>query len=127
MEKRIYGLYPGYIKNTLDIDKLSASEIFLAIRNYSSFIYNVKNIVQENADNVDLSEEEYTFDYLVYYTRHFGVEFPEPEEGKRIVITDSFMDWYKTYYDYYKNILSDEQYESLENDFVKRLCLKIPK
>ena len=63
-DERIYGLYPGYIQNLDDLENMSPSEIFLAIRNYSAFIFNIQEFVQENVENVDLSEEKYTFDFF---------------------------------------------------------------
>ena len=123
--EKIYGLYPGYFNDVCELDQMSASEIFFAIRKFANSIYKIKNFVGHNVENVDLSEEEYTFDFLVYYTRKFGVEIPDPQPGKRIEITDSFMDWYKTYFVAYKNIMKD--YPNISEDYAKRLCLRIPK
>ena len=125
--KKIYGIYPGYIKNTQDIEEMGPSELFLYISYLSRYINNTMEFVNENVENVDLSEEEYTLDYLIYQTTKFGIDIPEPEFGKRIEITDSFMDWYKIYYKYFKSIMSEEEYRTLENNVLDNICLKIPK
>ncbi len=58
---------------------------------------------------INLTEEEYALEYMVYQTTRFGVEISEPETEKHIIHTPSFNVWYSFYNNDFKNILPDKE------------------
>lgn len=117
MEKqvKIHGIYPGYGKVPKDDEILIATDVFMEIVDYDNRINNTYEITGINADETDLEELIYTLDYYIYYTRFYGAEFPPPQEGKRIEITESFMEWYKIYFDAYRSIMKKYPHNTKEN------------
>ena len=113
MEK-IYGLYPGNLDNIEEISKMTGSEIYLRINYLTNYISNTINKTNKNL-NIDLSEDIFALEYLIYQTRRFGVEFPEPQKGRHIIITDSFNNWFKAYSDYFNSVMASNNDLSLLN------------
>lgn len=68
----------------------------------------------EELEEIDLTEEEYAIEYMVYQTTKFGVELPEPEIDKHVTATPSYNAWYKFYSNHFKNVLSDEEWHAFQ-------------
>lgn len=108
---RIYGIDPGSIKEVDKVNNMSELDLWLAIDGLGYHIWYCNHQMSHGRiDFVDLTEEIYAIEYLVYQTKKFGVEFPEPQPGKHIEQTDSYVAWYKFYSNHFKNVLSNEQW-----------------
>ena len=91
-DEKIFGIYPGSIKDIDAVKKYSASEL-------REQIFRISNKIKDelNEDNIsiqDILEDQYALEYLMQQTRQFGVLLPVPEKGKHIKATDSFNNWY---------------------------------
>lgn len=111
IKTRTYGLDSGSIKNPKEIDDYDEIDLFLAIDSLGAHIFNCNhNMRRGNIPIIDLTEEEYAFEYLINKTRKFGVELNEPEEGKHIRRTPSYSAWYSFYYNHFHKELDDDQW-----------------
>lgn len=116
--QKIYGLHSKQFNQEL-LAGWSEIKIFALI---SDLAYDIKCNMANPMGGYSLSsprftEAEYNLDYLIYYTRNFGVEFDnEPEAGKRIERSQSFEEWYQYYSNYYDNVI----YKSVNsiNDYI---------
>ena len=63
---------------------------------------------------MDLEEEQYALEYLVYQTTKFGVDLPKPESGKHIIPTDSYWAWFRFYDNHFKHVLTEEQWDAFQ-------------
>ena len=114
---RIYGIDPGKGTDTEAIDKLSELDLYLAIDALGGFLsYMRHEMAHDRIEYVDLTEEEYRMEYLVYQTRKFGVELPDAEIDKHVSATPSYWAWLKFYDNHFKHELSNEEW----NTFVKK-------
>lgn len=53
----------------------------------------------------DLIQAQYNLEYLVYYTRRFGVEFEgEPSATKHVERSASYDAWFKFWYDHFESM-----------------------
>ena len=126
-EPKIYGIYPGCIKDVDKILNLDEIGLYLAIDALWQYIWKCKDdIAYDRISDVDLSEEEYALEYLISLTRKFGVELNEPAEGKHIQLTTSFESWYHYYSNHFKNVLTPEEWNEFldaraNNEYVKHL------
>jgi len=110
MEKKIYGVYPGSIKNLEEVENYSELELFLAIYSLESYILSYKRIVAYNMiKGVDTQESEYALEYLINKTQKFGVEIEKDSIGKSIRIGD-YASWYEYYLTYVSSILNKEEF-----------------
>ena len=41
-----------------------------------------------------MSESDFALDYLIYQTKKFGTNIPNPQVGKRVVLTDEYHSWF---------------------------------
>ena len=116
--KKIWGIF-----NTLDKEKLDGLNEFdvwmkiYLLNNDINFALNYS----KNPWNKDISvkavlEEQFNLEYLIYYTKKFGVEFEKsPTYGVHVDRTDSFNMWYNFWLDHfnsmayndYKNYIKD--------------------
>lgn len=123
-KEKVYGLYSREY-NQEQLDGWSEIKIYSLI---ASLAYDIKCNVANPMGGYSLSsprftEAEYDLDYLIYYTRKFGVEFDKnPEAGKRIERSQSFEEWYQYYANYYDNVI----YKSVNsiNDYIKLIDKK---
>lgn len=107
MTKKIYGLYPGSIKNVSEIDNLNEVDLYFAIDSMNGYIINCNKIMSYNHDiNIDLTEEQYALEYMIYQTKKFGTDVSEPKEKQHIKTTDTYWKWFRFYDNYFKNELS---------------------
>ena len=112
---KIYGLYPGSIEDTSKIDNLSEVELYFAIDKLGGHIYRCNDAMRHRENFfIDLTEEQYALEYLVYKTKKFGVKLPEPEIGKHIIPSDSYWSWIRFYDKHFKHTLTDEEWLNLQ-------------
>ena len=112
---RIYGIDPGSISDVEEIKNLNEVDLYFAIDAMGAHIWRCKHdMSHERISEIDLTEEEYALEYMVYQTTKFGVELPEPEIDKHITATPSYNAWYKFYADHFKYTLTDEQWEAFQ-------------
>ena len=75
---RIYGIDPGSIKEVEKINNLDEIDLWLTIDGLGYHIWWCNHAMSHGRiEKVDLTEEQYALEYLVYQTRKFGVELPE--------------------------------------------------
>ena len=112
---RIYGIDPGCIKDVEKINNLSEVDLYFMIDAMGGHIWRCKHdMAHGRIPEIDLTEEQYALEYMVYQTTKFGVELPEPEMDKHITATPSYNAWYKFYADHFKYTLTDEQWEAFQ-------------
>lgn len=107
---KIFGIYPGSIKNIDAINNLDAFELFSCIKNMSDKISIGMN--DESISTEELLEDQYALEYMMYQTRKFGVNLSEPSIGKHIEATQSFNNWYNYYLNYLNNLNDNELNEN---------------
>lgn len=114
-KKRIYGIDLGSIKNKEKIDNLSEIDLYFAIEGLGYYLWYCNHaMAHDRIDKVDLTEEQYAIEYLVYQTRKFGVELNESEEGKHIERSQSYDAWYTFYHNHFNNVLTKKQFEEFQ-------------
>ena len=91
---RIYGIDKGSIKNTDSIDKLDEIDLFFKINSYITYVLKLRD------NGYDFTEELYALEYLMYKTKKFGIDFDIPTENNYLLPSDSFIEWFKYYYNY---------------------------
>ena len=72
------------------------------------------DMTHDRIPKFDLTEEEYALEYMVYQTTKFGVELEEPSIDNHIVPTPSYKAWYKFYYNHFKNVLTDREWNEFQ-------------
>ena len=108
-----YGIYPGIIKDPGRINNLGEVELYFAIDHLGGYIWQCNHDMADGRmPEIDLLEEQYALEYLVYQTTKFGVELPKPEKGKHITPTPSYWAWFRFYDNHFKNVLTKEQWDA---------------
>jgi hypothetical protein len=111
---RIYGIDPGSIKNTEAFKTMSEVDLYFNIDAMGGHIWRCRHDMSHGRiPEIDLTEEQYALEYMVYQTTRFGVELAEPTIDKHIETTPSYNAWYSFYSNHFKNTLTDDQW----NDF----------
>lgn len=109
---RIYGKDTGSIQDVEAVNNLSEVELFFQINALGGHIWRCKHeMAHGRIEHVDLTEEQYALEYMVYLTTKFGVEIPEPEMDKHVEGTESYRAWFKFYNDHF-NGMSESEWES---------------
>lgn len=112
---RIYGIDPGSIQDVEKINNLSEVDLYFAIDAMGGHIWRCRHdMAHGRIPEIDLTEEQYALEYMVYQTTKFGVELPVPEIDKHITATPSYNAWYKFYSNHFKNVLTDEQWNAFQ-------------
>ena len=113
---RIYGIDPGSIKDTKLFEKMEEIDLYFAIDAMGGHIWRCKHDMSHGRiPKIDLTEEEYALEYMVYQTTRFGVtDFPSPEIDEHIPRTMLYDVWYKFYDNHFKNVLTDEQWNAFQ-------------
>lgn len=112
---RIYGIDPGSIKDVERINNLSEVDLYFAIDAMGGHIWRCRHdMAHGRIPEIDLTEEQYALEYMVYQTTKFGVELPTPEIDKHITSTPSYNAWYKFYSSHFKDVLTDEQWNAFQ-------------
>ena len=97
------------------INNLSEVDLYFAIDAMGGHIWRCKHdMAHGRIPEIDLTEEQYALEYMVYQTTKFGVELPEPEIDKHITATPSYNAWYKFYSNHFKDVLTDEQWNAFQ-------------
>lgn len=112
---RIYGIDPGSIQDAEKINNLSEVDLYFAIDAMGGHIWRCRHDMSHGRiPEIDLTEEQYALEYMVYQTTKFGVELPAPEIDKHITATPSYNAWYKFYSSHFKDVLTDEQWNAFQ-------------
>ena len=107
---KISGLYPGSLKDIVDhIDTLDETELFLLLKEVRERKRDcLPRIVASNnslEEIENLREINYAEEYLIYQTKRFGVDVPEPEKDKKISgANESFISWYAYFVDHFSKL-----------------------
>ncbi len=111
---RIYGIDPGCC-DPEKIKNLSELDLYFQIDAMGAHLWYCRHEMSHGRiEQIDLTEEEYAIEYMVYQTTKFGVELPEPEIDKHVTATPSYNAWYKFYSNHFKNVLSDEEWHAFQ-------------
>ena len=120
MEK-IYGIYTGNVDMS-GLDDLHEIDVWKKIETIGGSLFWANHdagdgrIELSQRDKEKMEDMQYVLEYLVYYTRKFGVTFnSEPKIGEHIQRSDDYNEWYRFWNDYVQS-WTDEQM----NDFIKR-------
>lgn len=114
-QEKIYGIYPGSIADTQKIENLSEVDLYFAIDALGYHIwYCNHSMAHDRIPRIDLTEEQYALEYLVYQTRKFGIELPDAEIGKHIPRTESYSAWYEFYHNHFYKVLNQNQFEDFK-------------
>ena len=112
---KIYGIYPGSIKDVETINNLNEVDLYFAIDAMGGHIWSCRhNMAHGRIPEIDLTEEQYALEYMVYQTTKFGVELPAPEIDKHINSTPSYWAWFRFYDNHFKNVLTNEQWQAFQ-------------
>lgn len=112
---KIYGVYPGSIKDVEKINELDEAKLYLMIDAMGGHIWRCKHdMAHGRIPQIDLTEEQYALEYMVYQTTKFGVELEEPTIDKHITATPSYRAWYEFYNNHFKNVLTDAQWYAFQ-------------
>lgn len=115
-EEKIYGIYPGSLVNPGLIDNLNEIDLYLQIDAVQENIYWKYNMGASAHIDINLTEDRYALEYLIYKTKKFGTKIPNPKKGKHIQLTEEYLMWYEYYENHFKNILSENEW----NEFLRR-------
>ena len=112
---RIYGIDPGSIKDVEKINNLDEVNLYFMIDAMGGHIWRCRHDMSHGRiPQIDLTEEEYALEYMVYQTKKFGVELEEPAIDKHITPTPSYRAWFQFYDNHFKNVLTNEQWNSFQ-------------
>lgn len=110
---RIFGIDKGSIQDVEKINNLSEVDLFLAIEGLGGHIWRcMHDMSHGRIEKIDLTEEQYALEYMVYQTTKFGVELTEPQPYKHIEKTPSYNAWYQFYRTHFMKTLSKEEWEA---------------
>ena len=131
-EEKVWGLYTT-MKNPKSLDLLDEIDIFTKINNLGG--YKVWASSEEGEkyvpkmENAKELENQYNLEYLIYYTRRFGVEFDfVPSSTSHVEISDTYLAWYEFWYKFFATLTEDAYNQLLDeklmgNDISKYLPL----
>ena len=112
---RIYGIDPGSISDVEEINNLSEVDLYFAIDALGGHIWRCNHdMYHGRIPKTDLTEEQYAIEYMVYQTKKFGVELPEPEVDKHITPTPSYRAWFEFYHHHFNDVLSNEEWNAFQ-------------
>lgn len=120
-EEKKWGLYNTFDNPAL-LDTLDEIDIWKKIDNLGGAIFYANHDAANNrpwASNVsmtDLIQAQYNLEFLVYYTRRFGVEFSrEPSETEHVEISESYNVWFRFWHDHFES-MTPEVYNQFVDD-----------
>lgn len=113
---KVYGIYPGSLKNIDEVNNMSETQLFCAINSLECAIYDYKRIMVRNMNRcIDISEDEYALEYLYNQVSKFGVELIKNNEG-RVIRTGDFISWYEFQIAYIKKLKELKKIENTSID-----------
>ncbi len=105
---RIYGIDQGCC-DPEEIKNLSELDLYFQIDAMSAYLWRCHHEMDHGRiEQIDLTEEQYAFEYMVYQTTKFGVEIPEPRLDKHITVTPSYHAWHQFYSNHFKSLSTEE-------------------
>lgn len=108
---RIYGIDKGSINDVKEINNLNETDLFFNIDAMGGHIWRCKHEMSHGRiPQIDLTEELYAIEYMVYQTKKFGVELDEPQIDQHIIPTPSYLAWFRFYDNHFKKNLTNEQW-----------------
>jgi len=112
-EKKIFGVYPGSLKDVEYIKNCSEQTLYFLINTLGGFIWRMNHDMADGRikENVDLSGEQYAIEFCVYQTTRFGVEILEAKEDEHIKNSHSYWAWFRWWDSYFQNELSSREFE----------------
>ncbi len=120
-EPKKWGLYNTFDNPEL-LDTLDEIDIWKKIDNLGGAIFQANHDAADNrpwAANIsmtDLMQAQYNLEFLVYYTKKFGVEFSrEPSETEHVERSASYNAWFQFWHDHFKS-MSPEVYDQFVED-----------
>lgn len=116
---KLWGLYPSFLVPE-QIDKLDEIDIWKKIDTIGGTLFWInhdagKPWAQTLSAN-ELNEIQYALEYLVYFTRKYGVEFSkEPSVKEHIERSNSYVSWFSFWKNHFESI-SSEMYNTFVED-----------
>lgn len=120
-EEKIWGVY-NTIDNVEMLDTLDEIDIWKKIENLGGYIFWARHDIGKNwtahISLKDLEDAQYNLEYLVYYTRKFGVEFSkEPSSTEHIERSESYNAWFSFWHQHFESIPSEIYDKFIEDKF----------
>lgn len=102
-EQKFWGIYPGLLTEE-EIENLDEYSVWHLINYYTEQCYtmtfNSKENITETLEKV--KEISYTLDFLIYYTRNFGVKFDQiPTVENHVVRNKSYKEWFRLWQNHF--------------------------
>lgn len=118
-EEKLWGVYNTFDQPEL-LDTLDEIDIWKKIDNLGEAIfYTIHDAGKPWAAKVsgkDLLIAQYNLEYLVYYTRRFGVTFSkEPSATEHVERSDSYNAWFRFWHNHFES-MSPEVYNQFVED-----------
>ncbi len=118
-EEKKWGLYNTF-NNPAVLDTLDEIDIWKKIDNLGGSIFWAQHDARKpwaaNVSMADLIQAQYNLEYLVYYTRRFGVEFSrEPSETEHVERSESYNAWFRFWHDHFES-MTPEVYNQFVDD-----------
>jgi hypothetical protein len=113
---KISGVYPGYltVKQVEEINNYSEAQIYHTIKAVSSAIWSHWHATKRDDVKPDFTESEYGLQYIMYLTKKFGVELSEPEIGRKLQATPTYVAWYNWWDIYFQKELSADEWDKYQ-------------
>jgi len=116
-----WGIYPGLI-NPIVMNSISEIDVWKKIDNLGAVMFWTRHDADkpwvEPMTEKDLIEAQYTLEYLVYYTRHFGVEFSyEPRNTIHVERSESYNAWYLFWKNHFDSMDPDTYNKFVDDKF----------
>lgn len=109
---RIYGIDTGSIQDVETINNLGEVDLFFQIYSLGHHIWRCNHdMAHGRIPQIDLTEEQYALEYMVYLTTKFGVELAEPEIDQHIRATESYNAWYQFYSNHFNYTLTNDEWK----------------
>lgn len=121
-EEKIWGLYPGFLKAE-EIVELEEIDVWKQINDLSEYIYwNMMDMEKpwiNTPTQQEMKEKQYSLEFLVYYTRHYGVEFSkEPNAKEHIERNISFISWFGFWKQHFTSMPRERYNEFIDAKFL---------
>jgi len=120
MEEKVWGVY-NTLENPETLETLDEFDIWKMIDNLGGFIYwaihdATKPWATVSLTSKELIEAQYNLEYLVYFTRKFGVEFSkEPSATEHVEKSETYNVWFSFWHNHF-NSMSTEVYDRFVDD-----------
>lgn len=100
---KVYGRDPGNIRDIEAVKNADEIDLFLMIYELTNDLNILKYTVPTRISYVDMTLSTFALKYMIYQTKKFGVDLPEPKEGTQFITTESYDSWFN----YYKKHIID--------------------